>query len=338
MPIKTTSVAAALLLGLCMAVAVPAFGQSAATPGTPAAAVPPVKSQVAVGTLPSRPIPGLVFAEVHMSELPLSGSLWSLMETADPFVTVDRMSNGGLYVGEPEMFGSHGSSGTQAGFLMDGLDLTDPERTGTPLLLAGADVFQSVGVAYSFPAPEVGGAGPTLVLVPRAPAAAWAGELAVSYVPNQFQARNDRAGAPSIARFGSAGSGEILLGGPVSGQVGLFVTGIGTVVRRFERGDPVAVDSRLASFFAHPSIQVSPSSRLRLIASVDGAIRPYPARALFPDRNARGRDDYRHLHATWEHVSGGGSTWSASAGYQAADIATPDADAGALSGVIERLL
>ncbi|HSK11274.1 MAG TPA: hypothetical protein VK911_16945, partial [Vicinamibacterales bacterium] len=143
----------------------PAAAQQQASP---ALAVPtPGAVPAAPGVLPGRPLPGIVFAEVHLHDLPAAPTVASLIETTDPFVVVERIANGGLYLGEPDLLASHGSSGTQSSFFMDGLDLTDPERTGTALMQLDPEVFQAVGVAYSFLAPEIGGAGTSLMLVPR---------------------------------------------------------------------------------------------------------------------------------------------------------------------------
>jgi len=290
------------------------------------------------GVLPARPVPGLVLAEVHLRDLPSAGTIASVIETADPFVVVDRIANGGLYLGEHEWFGSHGSSGTQSSFLMDGLDLTDPERTGTPLIQLDREPFQAVGVAYSFLAPELGGAGTTLVLVPRAAGSRWAGELRADYLPHQLQADNARGRAPSVARFGTAGGGQVGVGGPVAERLGVFFTGRAAASRRFERGDQTPLDSRLASAFLHATASVSGNHRLRVVAAGDRATHPFYARARFPFATVRATDTSRHLHAVYERVTPRGTTFSAAAGYQRSVMGGPSDGQGTVTGVIERLL
>jgi hypothetical protein len=46
-------------------------------------------------TLASRPLTGALFTEIQLRDLPSSGSLWSLIETADHMTVVDRIQNGG---------------------------------------------------------------------------------------------------------------------------------------------------------------------------------------------------------------------------------------------------
>lgn len=273
-----------------------------------------------------------------MRDLPTAHTVWSLIETVDPFVVVDRIANGGLYLGEREWFASHGSSGTQSSFLMDGLDVTDPERTGTPLMQLDPEYFQAVGVAYSFLAPDLGGAGTTLVLVPRAAGARWAGGLRASYLPHQAQADNARGGVPSVARFGTSGGGEALVGGPLTGRLGVFFAGRAAASRRFERGDETPLDSRLASTFLHATASLSEERRLRLVGAADRAIHPFSARARFPLETVRATDTSRHLHATYERVTARGTAVSASVGYQQYRAGGPTDGGGTVTGVIERLL
>ena len=292
----------------------------------------------AAGVLPSRPVPGLVLAEIHLRDLPTAHTVWSLIQTADPFVVVDCIANGGLYLGEHEWFGSHGSSGTQSSFLMDGLDVTDPERTGMPLMQLDPEYFQAVGVTYSFLAPELGGAGTTLVLVPRAAGRQWAGGLRAGYLPHQLQADNARDGAPSIARYGTSGGGEALVGGPLAERLGMFFTGRAAASRRFERGDETPLDSRLASSFLHATAALSEEHRLRLVASADRATHPFSARARFPLETVRATDTSRHLHATFERVTAQGTALSASVGYLRYEAGGPTDPGSTVTGVIERLL
>lgn len=324
----------ARVLLLSLLLAAPASAQQPSV----SLSVTPGKPPSPAGVLPSRPVPGLVLAEVHLRDLPTAQTLWSLIETVDPFVVVDRIANGGLYLGEREWFASHGSSGTQSSFQVDGLDVTDPERTGTPLMQLDPDYFQAVGVAYSFLAPDLGGAGTTLVLVPRAAGRAWSGGLRASYLPHQAQADNARDGIPSIARFGTSGGGEARVGGPVADRLGIFFAGRAASSRRFERGGETPLDSRLASTFLHATASLSDERRLRVIGSADRAVHPFFARARFPLETVRATDTSRHLHATYERVTARGTAFSASAGYQYYDAGGPADGGSTVTGVIERLL
>ena len=333
---RVTTLSAALLLAAGLAGPVSLRAQ-APPPGAsaPAATTTPTSGGAA---LPSRPLAGIVFAEAQLRGLPARSSLWSLLETVDPFTIVDRIGGPGLYLGEPERLGAHGSSWTQAAFRMDGLDLTDPERTGTPLMQPDPVVLGGIGVTYSFPPAEVGGAGPSVQLVPRPPSTVLGGSFEASYLPNQLQASHGDSAVPPVALFGSAGQGSILLSGPLTRSLGLLAAGRFGASRRFAPGEATGLDSRLASLFVHAVGSLSLSDRLRVVASGDRARYPFAARARFPERDVRGQDAYRHLHATWEHAPAGGMAWTASAGYQDGDVGSPLGHASTQIGVIERLL
>ena len=68
--------------------------------------------------------------------LPMSNGLWSMFETIESTAILDRMEGSGLYVGEAGLLGIRGSSWTQASWRLGDLDITDPDRTGTPLFFA----------------------------------------------------------------------------------------------------------------------------------------------------------------------------------------------------------
>ena len=288
-----------LLALLLSAVPSGAFGQSAAASGAgqdpppaPAAGQAPAPApDPAIHILQSRPLTGALFAEVQLRDLPSSGSLWSLIETADHMTVVDRIQNGGLYLGEPELMGSLGSSWTQTGFTFDGLDVTHPARTGTPLLYLDPRVLASVEVMTSLPPVDVAGGGSTVALLPRAPASRFGGSLDAAGMPGAWQSAPDPEEAPAIAHFDSAADGGVLLSAPIaSGGTGFLFSVRRGVARRFERTDPTLLENRLTSLFTHAFIRTAPDARLRIIAGTDAISRPFGARLRFPDRSVTAND------------------------------------------------
>lgn len=287
--------------------------------------------------LPSRGLGDALFAEIQLRDLPSSRTIWSLIETADALTIVDRIDNGGLYLGEPLLMGSVGSSWTQTGFTFDGLDLTDPERTGTPLAYPDPATLRTVQVAGAFPGVELAGGGPTVALLPRAPAKRFGGSLDLSYLPNQFQAAPDPAAAPPIAHFGSAGDGSLLLSGPLTPAAGMLVSGRRAQSRRFERDDPTPLDGRLSSLFVHALSNASQAGRFSFVGGLESTSHPFAGRLHFPDRGGTARDSYLHLQGTWEHASGAGRTWSLATGFASGTLGRPDEVPSPTVGVIERL-
>ena len=306
-------------------------GQSPAPPaGTPPAPTP-------VEILASRPLTGALFTETHLRDLPSSGSLWGLIETADHMTVVDRIQNGGLYLGEPELMGNLGSSWTQTGFTFDGLDVTNPARTGTPLLYVDPRLLRSVEVMTSLPPVDVAGGGSTVALLPRAPAGRWAGSVFAAGIPSAWQAEPGTEEAPAIAHYDGAAEGGAILGAPLgSGGSGIVISGRRGAARRIEREAPTLLESRLTSLFMHATVRTASDARLRIASGIDAVSRPFAGRLRFPDRSVAANDQYWHAHGTWERAPTRGATWNLAAGWACLTSGAPDAPSPTV-GVIERL-
>jgi hypothetical protein len=160
-----------------------------------------------------------VFSERLAGDLPSSGSAWSLLETAEPAAILDRINGAGLYLGEPGRFSMRGASWTQNALLLDGVDLTDPLRGGTPLAWPDSLRLERIE-AVSGPAPvELAQPGVALALVSRAPARAWQGTVQGEAVSEGLQADLAPGEAPPIARFGSLAAAEAFLSGPLGSRL-----------------------------------------------------------------------------------------------------------------------
>ena len=72
--------------------------------------------------------------------------MWSLLDTAHPFVITDRMDNGGLWSARPAKLGGSGPSWNQTLFQLDGLDVTDPRSGGAPAIYPDLGLFEAVQV------------------------------------------------------------------------------------------------------------------------------------------------------------------------------------------------
>ncbi|HEY3384692.1 MAG TPA: hypothetical protein VGK32_23265 [Vicinamibacterales bacterium] len=346
-PVATRLPLCAFLVIIALACVTTAVGaQSGPTAPPPKPATP--ASQAAKGgspatpendVLPSRPVYGSFFGSEALHDLPTSRTIWSLIETADAMVVVDRIQNGGLYLGETPRLGSWGSSWTQVGFSMDGLDLTDPDRTGTPLLRPELEVLQAVSVSSVFLPAEASGSGPVVRLFARRPSDSWRATVQASLLPHALQGENSLPTAPSIAKFGSAADGSLLIAGPVvPGRLGLLMSARTATTSRFERNDPAELHSRATSLFMHGVFTPSADSQLRIVASLDGARHPFDGRVRFADRSVSGSERYWHLHGVWERLQAGASTISAVIGYQRGVYSGPDGTLGVPTvATVERL-
>src|SRR5207247_7840843 len=80
-----------------------------------------------------------------LADLPSSGgNLLTLLDTVIPELISDRVDSGGLNVGGTARLGAHGSSWTQTLFRLDGVDITDGDGSGAPLLLPGVVMWDRV--------------------------------------------------------------------------------------------------------------------------------------------------------------------------------------------------
>ena len=276
---------------------------------------------------------GATFDAELLRDLPGSRRLFSVFETTDATTVVDDIDNGGLYTGEARMLGVHGASWTQVSYRLDQLDLTDPEMTGTPLYLPDLGAFEAVAlVSGSMPA-EVGGQGPTVTLVPRRPGESWHGTVAGNLLPAGLQ--DSTGDPPAVARFDALTGGRFLLEGPiVKERLGLLAAGSVMRVRRFERDDPTPVEGFEAGLLTHLVWKPQAHGELRFVGAFQKTGHPYAGRARFDTGDARQRNHFLNLQATWARR--GTRPWALSGGYARGAFA-PDLGERPPTATVERL-
>jgi hypothetical protein len=297
------------------------------------ASAPPVTAQGGAGTPAFAPY-SVSFAPERHRDLPTSGTVWSLLDTAHPFLISDRIDNGGLWSAEPARIAGYGSSFTQTTFRFDGLDVTDPAGLGIPLVYPDLGVLQGVEVYSATMTAETAGPGPVISLIPRSPSSTWTGHAQFGATPRSWQNASSEI-APSIARFDSYVDGSVLLAGPVGRRLGVVASARVTNTRRLERDAPVALRSDVTSLFARAQTGSASGDQVRVVTTTTSIRRPYAARALFADRNIEERAETTSAQATWDRARDRGM-FSLTGGVQRLDI-EPDLSFAATGGVIERL-
>jgi hypothetical protein len=278
------------------------------------------------------------FTAEEFGDLPGAGNAWSLLETAEPFSIVDRLDNGGLFGPEPARLGRDGSSWTQTTFRLGDADITDPVRTGIPLVYPALLPVETVDVVSAVMPVELSGPGAQVTLVPKRADAAWRGSLQAAFTPAGLQSTNARPDAPSVTRYASWAEGSFIAGGPFGASpVSGLVAGSLTSAKRYERADPARLDSEQGTIFGHVRLTPRPGDEVSIVGLVQGASYPSPGRALFRDQDIAEDDTFWQFHGTWNRQTGAGHSWNVEAGYQRG-VFDPNVDPTASGGAVERLL
>lgn len=269
-------------------------------------------------------------------DLPSGRSAWSLLETVEPAVVVDRIDGAGLHLDEPGRFAMRGASWTQNTVLLDGVDVTDPLRGGNPLLLPDIDSLQSIEVTSALAPAEYSAPGVTLALTPRTPAASWGGTAQAYGLGSGMQSRESPGDAPSVARFGSLADASALASGPIAGErLRLLVSGRLARVRRFERADAVEREARLVSGTFQLAYRAGERDALRLGGVGQALERPLAARARFAGDPVTEQADAFGATSAWSHESDRVAA-SAFAGFWTGAV-EPQTGGYAADGTVERL-
>src|ERR1700683_2974697 len=79
---------------------------------------------------PGRVGPGMTSPDRTLRDLPESSNLWGLLDTAEPFVIVDRMDEGGLMTAASGLVGSRGASWTAMAMSFGAVVVTGPNQVG----------------------------------------------------------------------------------------------------------------------------------------------------------------------------------------------------------------
>ena len=118
---------------------------------------------------------GTMFDAAALAALPSGREPWSLLRTAEAAVTADRIESGGLFLGTPALLGVHGASWADTTWRLGAIDVTDPDRGGTPLIAVPAEALESLTLKTALTSVGASGSGAQVALAVREPDHSWRG-------------------------------------------------------------------------------------------------------------------------------------------------------------------
>ena len=280
---------------------------------------------------------GTIFSRRMLDDLPAGGDVWALVETAAPFVVVDRIDNGGLGAGRSALMGSRGESWALTSLEFGGMEVRQGSRAGLWAIAPNAAFVESVAVMSGLAPIEAGTPGVRVSLTPRMPGPRWSGTLEGSITTPGMVATNRLPMAPSIARLESWRDGRVTAGGPVSARAGLLLSGAVTRTRLQERDQPERFSSSAATLFAHGVSRPGDHDQVRLMGGLQWVRHPFDGRRQFRQDVVDEQGMLGQLRLVWDRTGEGGARYAVSAGLQQSRFTPQDLDAGTLGGTVDRV-
>jgi hypothetical protein len=278
---------------------------------------------------------GLTFAGRPLQDLPESSNLWGLLDTAEPFVIVDRMDNGGLMTADSGLIGSRGASWTTMTMSFGDVVVTGPNRLGRVGVVPNLNAVEAVAVTTGLAPIDLGAPGAAIALVPRRPGPQPQGEVDAAVTDGQMAGRNASAGVPSIDRLASWSDVSAQFGGPITAHAGVFVVADETRSQQQVRAEDFLLPGNVTSLFANAVANLTPHDEVRASTSVQGVSTAYDGRDQFANRDVTESDSFALAQAAWEHVGDAGLRL-VSLGFNQSAL-KPDVTAATAGGTLDRV-
>ncbi|MCC7043767.1 MAG: TonB-dependent receptor [Acidobacteria bacterium] len=279
---------------------------------------------------------GAAFDARAIRDLPSADNLWSLVETAAPFVVVDRLDTGGLGTGRSALMGSRGESWALTNVSVDGMPVRSPTRTGALPVLPDMNAAAAVVVQSGLAPVELDTPGVVVTWTPRRPGPSWAGGVDASVTTPGMVGENGLPHAPSLGRMEDWRNAAVFAGGPIAHRTGLFLSTSFTRATHIERERPPVFTSESRTLFAHVVSNPTASDQIRILAAFERANAPFEDRRQFADTKVDERSTFGRAQVAWERTGGWGRG-AASIGFQRGSW-RPQVAASSPGGTMDRVL
>ncbi|MGE3507299.1 MAG: hypothetical protein AB7N65_00255 [Vicinamibacterales bacterium] len=242
---------------------------------------------------------GFTFDEPFLRDLPLSDSLYPILESIQPSLISDRFTSGGLYLGQPARVGGFQASWSQTRVLIGDVDISDPNGSGAPLLFPDLDPWQRIGVATGLIGSDINATGLAVHLVPHGATSRWQQTTSGSFSHGGMSGRQPIAARPEIARLADRDRLAWRGTGPITERLGAALAVNWTRTSQFDRAEPDATDASLASLFAALTRTAASGATLETIAWLQRTRTPFEYRYAFASPAAINREGSGHVQLTW---------------------------------------
>lgn len=278
---------------------------------------------------------GADFDERWLQDLPAGGNVWSIVETAVPFVIADRMDNGGLGTGRSALLGSRGASWTTTAVTFGDVKVLAPNLFGLIPFALDLNAVSAVTVTSGLAEIEADSPGVLIGVTPRRAGDQRSGAVQGAFTEPGMVDLNPLPNAPSIGRLASWRDIGAQFGGPVGHRATLLGSGAFSRARHYERDRPGLWTSDAASLFGHLVKNSSDNDQIRLVAALQRVRYPFDGRRQFRDTNVYERGTFLQSSAAWERVGDAGDRAGASIAFQRSAF-TPEVT-NAEGGTVDRV-
>jgi len=256
-----------------------------------------------------------VYEADFLADLPNNDSVFPLLETVPASITADRFSSGGLSLGQSARLGGPLSSWTQTMFRIDGIDVTDPTGSGTPMFVPDLRLWRRVRVTTGVPRVESDGSGLEIGMEPIQPAARWTRTIEGSLSHRGLAGRTPSADAPALARLDGWDRLALVASGPFGENAAAVVAGSWARATEFHRAEVATTDANRAAAFLHLRFAASERREVRVTGAAERRASPLDLRSPLGQPQATSTDTVGHIQAVLESRDIASRPWRVFGGF-----------------------
>jgi len=249
-----------------------------------------------------------ILTHARVDRLPTGNNIWNLIENLDLSATTNRIDIGGLWTGIPALFSGRGSvSWTQSQWLLNGMDLTDPYKTGTPLFYPDFFSWSAMRLVNADLPVQGFAPGAYLDLTPISESPEFHGGFSAYYSDKNLSSKNVTPALEKEHLFDSNSLSRLadfnfFLTGPVSKKASFFASATSQSVSRHLAQFAQDDDSSILSGTAGLRFDFSGESSLRLFWTGQALHHPTlgAGRGIDPAATLDARYGYNVFQALWD--------------------------------------